>query len=299
MKKTIGLLFVMTFLSYYSNGQTFLGFKSKQNSTTIPLKEFDCKSVDTLAVYSPDFGIFSNVYFSKNKHVGFVFDPTKIDSIELIIGGYSVDPLLGKKYTESQLIDITQFLKYYFELKYKAKYPNPTNEDLNKINQSVENELSSYIDVDGELLVILFRSDINTTYRLKAEEYGFIYFNKSLPINAQFSGVPASSDLNNLVNLYYPFQIIPKNAKKRWTTNVLKRVSFGPYLLSSFDGSVKIQGGGIMTGIGLSENGTPILGCGIGFANKNSPFFMYTINPIEIMRIMFNPKEVKSIFKNY
>lgn len=299
MKKLIGLLFLMIVLTTSAISQTFISFKSNKNIISTSLNDFEVKNADTLATYSPDFGIFTNVYFNKNKHVGIIYAPSKCDSIEIIIGGYSVDPFLGKTHSEDYVVDITQFLKYYFELKYKAKYPNPTNEDLNKINDAVKNEISSYLDVYGELLIILFKNNNRTTYRLKAEEYGFIYFNKSLPISAQFSGVPSNSDLNRLVNLYYPFQIIPKNAKTRWTTNVLKRVSFGPYLLSSFDGNVKIQGGGIMAGIGLSENGTPILGCGIGFSNENAPFFMYTINPVEIMRIMFNPQEVKTIFRNY
>lgn len=299
MKKLIGLLFLMIILKTSVISQTFISFKSNKNYISTTLNDFEVKNIDTLVTYSPELGIFQNVYFSKNKHVGIIYAPSQCDSIEIIIGGYSVDPFLGEKYSEDYVVDITQFLKYYFELKYKAKYPNSTNEDLYKINDEVKNEISSYLDVDGELLIVLFKNNNRTTYRLKAEEYGFIYFNKSLPISAQFSGVPSNSDLNSLVNLYYPFQVVPKNSKNRWTTNVLRRVSFGPYLLSSFDGNVKIQGGGIMTGIGLSENGTPILGCGIGVSSENTLFFMYTINPIEIMRIMFNPKEVKTIFRNY
>lgn len=301
MKKII--FFIVFHLYVFSLAQSpyFLTFNKKDGNSKEWYRVFsefdeyyevkDKELIDNSGRYD----ILVKMYFDDEYNVGLVIDTKKLEFIEITIDGEQIDPFkdLDQVYSDRKfIVDINQTVKGHLQKKYESKIT-----DIDELQKKVESISRGYLEMGGQLdLKIKFKDEETVFYRLIPEKYGFSWFNKALPINAQYSPDINNDAISNSVSLYYPIQYIKKDLNRKkalnWTS-VTNKISFGPYILATIDKSVNFHGGGALIGIGLSPKGLPILGGGIAWIkDADNPIFVFTVNPIEIGRLIFNPSEI-------
>ncbi len=301
--RSISVLLVFVLLSSFGIAQDFLAFQTKESRWAIEWNEFKATPQKFLVKDSsllqikmdPVLDIFTIVYYDDDNHIGMMVDTKTIDSLGIIVEGISIDPLvdsIGKYDGKTYLLDITESIRKHIFATYQGRGRTPE-----EIQDKVKKIASKYIKMGGEVVVRLWKSNDRQPllFRVIPEKYGFSFYNEALPINGQYStSSTGNSDLKNLVNIYYPFQYVieAKDRKGFNVTSITKRLSFGPYLLATLGNNLSMKGGGFLLGFALSGKGLPVVGIGIGFSSISPPFVVYTLNPIEIGRILFHPAEI-------
>lgn len=242
-----------------------------------------------------DFEIISKIYFDDRRQLGLVIDSKDLELIEITIEGEQIDPFKDEAFpSTTSFVDISLAVKGHIRKKYESRYlPN----DPDGLQDKVLTLSKDYLRMGGKLdIKIKFKGSDLQLFRIVPERYGFSWFNKALPINVQYTPSVNTDLTSNAVSLYYPFQFIKKDLNRKkalnWTS-ITNKISFGPYVLASIEKNVNFLGGGAMLGLGLSPKGLPILGGGVAWIKESSnPTLIFTINPVEIGRLIFNPSEI-------
>jgi len=238
--------------------------------------------------------IISKIYFDDRKQLGLIIDSKDLEIIEITIEGEQIDPFKDDSFpTTTSFIDISKTVQEHIKKKYEKTY----SDDPQGLQEKVLKLSKQYLRMGGFIdIKIKFKENDFLLIRIVPEQYGISWFNKALPINVQYTP-SLNMELNsNAVSLYYPFQFIQKDLNRRkllnWTS-ITNKISFGPYVLASIEKNVNFLGFGGMVGIGLSPKGLPIIGGGVAWLKESSnPTLIFTINPVEIGRLLFNPSEI-------
>jgi len=239
-------------------------------------------------------------YYDVDEYVGIKINTANLDYIRFIIDGGTVDPLKtgDMEYDgKTKAIFVQNVVILHLREVYRGNYPN----DPVGLNKKVLDVAKGHIDIGGGMVIKVKYKDAGdkvnneTEYKLIPEKNGFVWLNLASPFNTQYSAKAFDNPLNNLINIFYPFQYVLKATDRTGVNlnSISKRISFGPFISLSYnENKIKFEGVGPMIALGASYKGNPILGIGRVFSANYEPFWVLSINPIECLRLLLNPGEI-------
>jgi len=288
----ISVIFLILIIqNYYCFSQDFLTFENKQNISIFPEDSHNYIIKDEKNTTFEDImSGFTKVYFNEDHNIGLKILIRNIETLKITIFEKQID--LFDRNSENlnsgiYIVDFTQFTRTYLQNYYRKR--GSTGEDLKK---KIKKGIQQYLVAGGVLfLEIKYKNEESArNFELLPENYGWILSNKELPITVQYSE-PFSEKfkrLSNTAHLYWPIQYIVKRSKKKRSnlTDITKRFSFGPFIMAQIGTKgVDTRGCGIMSAFGLSEEGRPILGIGIGYEGKSKKCFsVWSFDGVELIR---------------